>query len=74
MKEIPDIGHLTPDQMADRTMQKRADRVSRHSGIPDMGMPPAETPVDPQQTLADMRRLGEIPDVKIRKRPKHGRT
>ena len=64
----------TPDQMADQTIQRRADRISRHKGIPDMGLPPAETPVDPQQTLADMKRLEKIPDVKIRRRPKHGRA
>lgn len=65
---------LTPDQMADRTMQRRADRISHHKGIPDMGLPPVEVPVDPQKTLADIRRLKEIPDVKIRRRPKHGRA
>ena len=65
---------LTPDQAADRTMQRRADRISHHKGIPDMSLPPAETLVDPQQTLADIRKLEAIPDVKIRRRPKHGRA
>src|SRR3990167_7951817 len=65
---------LTPDQIADRTMQRRADRISHRKGIPDMGLPPVETSVDPQQTLADMKRLEKIPDVKIRRRPKHGRA
>ena len=39
-----------------------------------MGVQPVETPVDPQQTLADIRKLESIPDVKIRRRPKHGRA
>jgi len=65
---------LLPDQAADQTMQRRADRISRHKGIPDMGLPSAETLVDPQKTLSDIRQLEKIPDVKIRRRPKHGRT
>ena len=41
------------------------DKVSKHKGIPDMGMPPVEISVDPQQTLADIRQLDKIPNVKI---------
>jgi len=75
MKETNSYNRLTPDQRADRIIQKIwRDKISHRKGIPDMGVQPVETPVDPQQTLADIRKLKSIPDVKIRRRPKHGRA
>ena len=50
------------------------DQISHHKGIPNLGLPPVEQPVDPIKLLADIKRLEEIEEVRIRKRPKHGRT